>query len=137
MVTTAKQIIEALPFKQFKSHRAHDQRNKKAIEAAGYRAVKARYDNAGNCTVCHEAGRCPGYHVYQETPSYRLAAIGAFWKLHGIKRLQRKEWDYVEEHDRLWIVGKNGAQYAVNDTAEQDGTDGFDFEMVTPPESDE
>lgn len=36
------------------------------LRRAGERAVRARYDAAGNCTVCGEAGRCPGYHAASE-----------------------------------------------------------------------
>jgi hypothetical protein len=34
-----------------------------AFGAAGYRARLAEYDLDGNCTLCREAGRCPGVHI--------------------------------------------------------------------------
>jgi len=30
---------------------------------AGETPIPARYDKAGNCEICGEAGRCPGWHT--------------------------------------------------------------------------
>lgn len=35
---------------------------RRAMLRAGLKPVAAIYDEAGNCTVCGEAGRCPGWH---------------------------------------------------------------------------
>jgi len=40
-----------------------EERERRAIIASGRRAIRATYDDAGNCTTCGEAGRCPGYHA--------------------------------------------------------------------------
>lgn len=34
----------------------------RSLLAVGVEPVRAEYDAAGNCTVCGEAGRCPGWH---------------------------------------------------------------------------
>jgi hypothetical protein len=59
----AIEIIDALPHKTFNSDRAFFRRNYQAIKRAGYQPVKATYDRAGNCEICGEAGRCPGWHT--------------------------------------------------------------------------
>ena len=35
---------------------------RRAILRQGYIPIPARWDEAGNCTVCGESGRCPGWH---------------------------------------------------------------------------
>ena len=37
---------------------------KRTLERAGYVSFKAVGDYAGNCVYCGEAGRCPGWHIY-------------------------------------------------------------------------
>ena len=32
------------------------------------KTISATYDAAGNCTICGEAGRCPGYHAIADWP---------------------------------------------------------------------
>jgi len=49
----------------FASREAFVQFVRTAIETAGYRAVSPKEDKAGNCVVCGEAGRCPGYHAFK------------------------------------------------------------------------
>lgn len=39
---------------------------RRELEAAGLMAYRAIYDNAGNCRVCGESGRCPGWHTTTE-----------------------------------------------------------------------
>ncbi len=40
-----------------------EERERQAIVRSGRRAIRATFDDAGNCTTCGEAGRCPGYHA--------------------------------------------------------------------------
>ncbi len=35
------------------------------IQTAGFHPVEPREDDAGNCVVCGEAGRCPGVHAFE------------------------------------------------------------------------
>jgi hypothetical protein len=49
-----------LTYSQYKS------KVKRLLLKAGYNPVKASYDKAGNCKICGEAGRCPGWHTLQE-----------------------------------------------------------------------
>ena len=41
-------------------------RVRRELIRAGKKPVKAVYDEAGNCTTCGEAGRCPGWHAEGE-----------------------------------------------------------------------
>ena len=34
----------------------------RALLRAGYYPVKPRYDDNGDCLICGECGRCPGWH---------------------------------------------------------------------------
>jgi hypothetical protein len=40
---------------------------KRELIKAGKYPVKAISDYAGNCLICGEAGRCPGWHTITET----------------------------------------------------------------------
>ena len=64
----AMEIISRLPHKTFKSEAAYYARNKRVIARAGYHPIKATFDSAGNCVVCGESGRCPGWHTEDEKP---------------------------------------------------------------------
>lgn len=44
---------------------------KRELESQGYQPVKAVYDAGGNCTICGEAGRCPGWHKPSDIPPQR------------------------------------------------------------------
>lgn len=39
---------------------------KREIIRAGMKPTKARWDEAGNCTICRETGRCPSWHTPKE-----------------------------------------------------------------------
>ena len=41
-------------------------KTKREILRSGETPVKAIWDEAGNCMVCGEAGRCPGWHTIEE-----------------------------------------------------------------------
>jgi hypothetical protein len=63
---TASQIIDKLPFKQFKSFTAYASRNKRAIIDSGYIPIPAYRTSGGTCLICGEDGRCPGWHTPEE-----------------------------------------------------------------------
>jgi hypothetical protein len=52
----------------FKSRAAFEEAKRAEIVANGIKPVRATYDTAGNCTICGEAGRCPGWHASKEVP---------------------------------------------------------------------
>ena len=68
---TAIEIIDKLPFKSFKSRKAHVEQNRRAILNAGCMPIKSIQDEAGNCIFCGECGRCPGYHTLDEVQKWR------------------------------------------------------------------
>ncbi len=39
---------------------------RRGLIAYGKTPMKAKYDEAGNCTTCGEGGRCPGWHYAGE-----------------------------------------------------------------------
>lgn len=41
-------------------------RNRREILKRGLVPVKARWDENGDCLICGEAGRCPGWHTQEE-----------------------------------------------------------------------
>lgn len=53
---------------------AYQRKVRKAIVRAGFTPVKAERDEAGNCIVCWECGRCPGWHTSAE---YAAALSGS------------------------------------------------------------
>lgn len=59
-------IIDKLPHKTFTTQKAYYLRNRKALERAGQIAYKALFDEVGNCKICGECGRCPGWHTGEE-----------------------------------------------------------------------
>jgi hypothetical protein len=63
---TARDILDRLPHKLFPSASAFYRRNYAALKRVGMVPVMARYDDAGNCRICGEAGRCPGWHTPEE-----------------------------------------------------------------------
>lgn len=48
------------------NHAAYKRAMKRVLVKQGVTPIKARYDQAGNCTTCGEAGRCPGWHTTEE-----------------------------------------------------------------------
>ena len=47
----------------YKSRESYFQAVKRRLKAHGLKPERAKYDSAGNCLACGEAGRCPGYHA--------------------------------------------------------------------------
>ena len=54
----------------FASRAAYKRATAAEFRRAGVVPVKAQYDTAGNCTVCGEAGRCPGWHGSYEAGQF-------------------------------------------------------------------
>lgn len=50
----------------FPSRLAAEDAVKRLIVAANMRPVPGRRDRAGNCVICGESGRCPGWHTIEE-----------------------------------------------------------------------
>ena len=71
---TAHQILSRLPARTFPSCAAFYARNRQAIMAASGSAVRAECDEAGNCIICGEAGRCPGWHTVDEADQMDASA---------------------------------------------------------------
>ncbi|MCU0601603.1 MAG: hypothetical protein MUC33_02920 [Desulfobacterales bacterium] len=63
----ALDIIARIPHRSCKSRDEFQRRVHRAIREAGHKPVRAQYNQAGNCTICGEAGRCPGWHLSTET----------------------------------------------------------------------
>jgi hypothetical protein len=59
----AVEILAKLPYRLFPSRAAYYARNYRALRRIGLDPIRATWDEAGNCTVCGEAGRCPGWHT--------------------------------------------------------------------------
>ena len=66
-MTTARQILARRSPRCFESRAAFLTDNFRMITAAtGRQPHAAIEDHAGNCLVCGEAGRCPGWHLAEE-----------------------------------------------------------------------
>jgi len=53
----------------FNTQAAYKRHVKNAYIDLGYKPLKAKYDNAGNCILCGESGRCPGWHLpFENSP---------------------------------------------------------------------
>ncbi len=64
---TARQILARLPHRCFESRAAFLTANFRALASeTGQQPHAAIEDHAGNCLVCGEAGRCPGWHLAEE-----------------------------------------------------------------------
>jgi hypothetical protein len=50
----------------FPSRAAFERHVYRVLKQSGQVPIRAKYDDAGNCTVCGEAGRCPGWHTISE-----------------------------------------------------------------------
>ena len=60
---------------KFKTRGAYAAQVKAEIIRAGERPQIARYDDAGNCAYCGEAGRCPGWHPESEVRGPQTASL--------------------------------------------------------------
>ncbi len=61
--TTESEIQGTIPFKPNRTPKQYQREVYRAIVRSGYLARLADYDNEGNCVICGEAGRCPGWHI--------------------------------------------------------------------------
>ena len=52
---------------QYQSEQSYFRAVKKRILAMGLKPVRAKYDEFGDCLMCGESGRCPGYHPSVES----------------------------------------------------------------------
>lgn len=60
-------LIGDMPGTPFESRKAFERAVKRHVyRKTGEEPRKAIYDDAGNCIVCGECGRCPGWHTLQE-----------------------------------------------------------------------
>lgn len=62
----AHDLMRALPARTYPSESAYRRAVRRAIERTGHHAIRAHYDAAGNCIICGECGRCPGWHFQSE-----------------------------------------------------------------------
>jgi hypothetical protein len=65
-MTTAADLVAQHPHPPFEGRAPFYRWVKQILVEAGYEPVKAVFDEAGNCTVCGECGRCPGWHLKEE-----------------------------------------------------------------------
>lgn len=56
-------------YQGFENLEAYHRWVKRRLEFEGFKPLKALTDEAGNCVICGEAGRCPGYHTEEEFSS--------------------------------------------------------------------
>ncbi len=61
---------EGLPY-PYPSHRAFTAALRAKLRRNGVPYGNATYDDAGDCRVCGEAGRCPGVHTLDEIQAHR------------------------------------------------------------------
>ncbi len=71
---TAHQILSRLPARTFPTCAAFRAHARSVVMAATGSAVRAEYDEAGNCIFCGEAGRCPGWHTVDEADHMEASA---------------------------------------------------------------
>lgn len=84
---TAIEIIDRNPRYGFPSREAFEDYVKAEIEKAGHTPIRPWYSETGDCQICGEAGRCPGWHT-----EYEAAAIAL-----GFKNV-----DEMEKHE-AWL----------------------------------
>jgi hypothetical protein len=51
---------------EYKSRAQYEKAQRNAILKSGSVAYKAIYNKSGDCLICGEAGRCPGWHTSKE-----------------------------------------------------------------------
>ena len=59
----------------FRSYRARANAVRRVLRGLSYETIDATFDDAGNCTVCGEAGRCPGVHTLDEVKNKREGIV--------------------------------------------------------------
>ena len=64
-------LLQAHPIKGFASHEDYSMAVRELLLRLGHTPVRAPFDSAGNCEICGECGRCPGWHI----PSEKLRRI--------------------------------------------------------------
>lgn len=61
-----RDIASSIPYKENRTFDEYSVEFKKQLLAGGYIATNAQYDEAGNCLLCGESGRCFGWHIADE-----------------------------------------------------------------------
>ena len=59
---TEHRLIDAQPYR-LRTRKAYTAYVRRLLTRNGFPVVSARPDTDGNCTLCGEAGRCPGVHI--------------------------------------------------------------------------
>ena len=59
-----REILDGIKFKEGRTFKQYQNAVKRAFLCRGYSPILAHYDEAGNCTICGESGRCAGWHLY-------------------------------------------------------------------------
>ncbi len=68
-MTTRDILAEPSRVMRFNSQREYQLAVRALIIHRGEKPIKASYNKAGNCTICGEAGRCPGWHTQDDIVS--------------------------------------------------------------------
>lgn len=75
-MNTVKQILARLPARSFPTRAAYRNHARILVVAVtGRQPFAAIEDTAGNCLVCGESGRCPGWHLEAE---FKRAGVEPF-----------------------------------------------------------
>lgn len=63
---SAFEFAQRIPYQEGRTRAQFVAQLRRALRAARVPYGNATYDDAGNCRVCGEAGRCPGAHTLDE-----------------------------------------------------------------------
>ncbi len=59
-------LLQAHPIKGFASCEAYSMAVRELLLRFGQTPIRSNFDSAGNCEICGECGRCPGWHTQAE-----------------------------------------------------------------------
>jgi hypothetical protein len=60
------ELLQKHPIRGFRSGEDYSMAVRELLLRLGYTPVRASFDSAGNCEICGECGRCPGWHTQSE-----------------------------------------------------------------------
>jgi len=64
------------PIKIYKTQDEYKRAQRDRIRKSGETPIKAFYDEGGNCKICGECGRCPGWHTPEESSrAFKIAYL--------------------------------------------------------------
>lgn len=63
---TVFDILKKRPLTGYPSTKNFHRAVRRLLGRLGHTPVQASYDRAGNCKICGECGRCPGWHLQEE-----------------------------------------------------------------------